>query len=417
MSTRGDHGPTIASSLFFSSLSAATNVFGLLLLMEASRDLTVGEIGVLGIAFAFASIGEPLMDFGLQQAGVRHIARDRLSAGDIMANSLGLKSLSAVMMFVVLSGIAWWWYPDAALPSMVMLVSVVIRSSLLTVRGVFQGLELFGHDAVVMFADRALMLVGGVAALRMGFGVTGLAASFVVTRSVALALALWLTARQVDRVRPAADLAMWRQLCVASLPLGLFMMVLTVYNYIDVLLLRSLTNEREVGLYYNAYRVYEAITYGAAVIWTVVTPRFAALWATDPAAHARLARRALAGSFALGLAMTPCVWSFAATGLGLFFGPAYREAAGALAILALGLGLVFAIWILHALALSTFRSRLMVTATVISLGVNVGVNLWLTPTWHRDGAAAATVAGEAVAFTLLAWGLRDVLVGRAPARP
>jgi O-antigen/teichoic acid export membrane protein len=404
-----------ARNLLFSGISAATNVFGLLLLMEASRDLTLDDMGVLGIAFAFAAIGEPLMDLGIQQASVRHIARDRSTAGDILANSLPLKTLTAVAMFAVLSGVALWWYPAAAPASMLMLVSVVIRSYLLTIRGLLQGLEEFRHDAAVMFADRVLMFGGGVVALRLGYGVTGLAGSFIATRSLALGLAFWLTRPHVGRLRVAYDFPLWRELRDNALPLGLFMMVLTVYNYVDVLILGALTSEQEVGLYHNAYRVYEAVTYGAAIVWTVLTPRFAALWATDRAAHARLARLAVVGSAALGIGITPFVWWLAPTGLALIFGPAYGAASGSLRILAGGLGFVFVIWMLHSLAMSTFNARLLLTATLISLAVNVGVNLWLIPSWHRDGAAAATVAGEAVAFGVLAWGLRGVLFRRAAA--
>ena len=68
-------------NLFFSAISAGSNVFALLLLMYAAHVLSLPQMGVLGVAFAFAAIGEPLMDFGVHQASIRHIALDRSSAG------------------------------------------------------------------------------------------------------------------------------------------------------------------------------------------------------------------------------------------------------------------------------------------------------------------------------------------------
>ena len=62
------------------------------------------------------------------------------------------------------------------------------------------------------------------------------------------------------------------------------------------------------------------------------------------------------------------------------------------------------------------RARLLFRATALSLMVNVGLNLWLIPMWHRDGAALATVGGEVVALVTLLWGLRRVLFSNA-ARP
>lgn len=409
MSTRR----TFIQNLFFSAVSAGSNVFSLLLLMYAAHRLSLGEMDVLGVAFAFAAIGEPLMDFGVHQASIRHIALDRSSAGRILANSLPMKALSGLAMFVVLSGVALWRYPEAAPAAILMLLSAAIRSYLLTIRGVLQGLEHFAHDAAVMMADRVLMLAGGALALWLGYGVTGLALSFVVTRSVAFIFALILTHQHVGGVRLEFDFTLWRELRDQALPLGLFLMVLNVYNYVDVLLLAELaTSESQVALYHNAYRVYEALTMASMILVSVLTPRFAALWASDRDAHARLARRGLGASVLLGVTITPVAWGLAPTVLSLVFGPDYAHGMWALRILSLGFGLICAIWVLHALAMSTFNSRLLITTTVVSLVANVGLNLLLIPRWQRDGAATATVISEGVGVAMLVWGLRAVLFRR-----
>ena len=108
-------------------------------------------------------------------------------------------------------------------------------------------------------------------------------------------------------------------------------------------------------------------------------------------------------------------WVAAPWAISVLFTPEYLEGVRALRILSAGLPLVFAIWILHAVAMSVFNARLLLQTTLVSLGVNVGLNLWLIPTWHRDGAAAATVGGEAVALVMLLWGLRQTLFGDARA--
>lgn len=398
-------------NLLFSGLSAGSNAFALLLLMYASRPgrLSVDEMGVMGLGFAFAAIGEPLMDFGLQQASLRHIARDKTAAGDVLASSLPLKAVSGAAMLAILSGVAFWRFPAAAPVAVVMLAAAAIRSYILTIRGVLQGLERFGHEAGVMLVDRALMLAGGVLALRLGYGVMGLALSFVLTRSITLGVGWRLTRVHVSASGNAFDVRLWRELGSAALPLGMFGMVLSVYNYVDVLILGALAGEREVGLYHNAYRIYEALTYAAGALVAVLTPRFAALWVTDRAAHGRLARLGLAGALLLSLVIAPLAWVLAPTVLAGFYGAEYAEATRALRILCAGLGLIFAIWVLHALAISAVRSQLLLTTTLACLVVNVALNYLLIPLWHRDGAAVATVGGEVVGVVMLAWGLRDVL--------
>jgi O-antigen/teichoic acid export membrane protein len=278
------------------------------------------------------------------------------------------------------------------------------------------GLEHFRHEAALMFADRVLMLAGGVTALALHTGVPGIAASFVVTRLAALLVGLALAQRHVGAIALAKDMPLWRELRDQALPLGAFSLVLTVYSYVDVLLLPRFHAHPDaatwdVGIYGASYRLYEGVTYATSILWTVLTPRYAALWKTDRAAHAQLARRGAGGACLLGAAAAAVVWLVGARAL-LIFGPDYAEGARALRVLACGLPLVFAIWILHSIAMSAFRTSLMLAATIASFVVNVGANAWLIPLWNRDGAAVATVIGEAVAALWLIVGLRRELAGR-----
>lgn len=405
----------LAENLIFSALSAASNGLAFLLLIVAAHFLTTDEMGVLGTAFAFAAIGEPLMDFGLHQVSIRHIARDRASARDILGASIPMKAASGLVMWLGLSGIALAWYTEAATASILMLGSAIIRSYLLTIRGVLQGLEHFRHDAVVMFADRAFMLVGGVVALWLGGGVSGLAVSFIVTRILALMIALILATRHVRAVALNFDTAFWRELRDHAVPVGAFLMVLSAYNYIDQLLLARWSGTWDEGVYANVYRIYEALTYGSGVLSAVLTPRLSALWQDNRQAHQRLARFGVFGAALAGALIGAIAWVAAPWIVHLAYPmPAYQEGVRALRVLCSGLGLVFAIWILHTMAMSMYDARLLLRSTLVGLFANIAFNVWLIPHWHRDGAAVATVAGEAVVLVLLVWGLRRVLFG-APA--
>jgi O-antigen/teichoic acid export membrane protein len=297
-----------------------------------------------------------------------------------------------------------------------MLAGSMLRSYVMTVRGVLQGLEQFGHDAAIEFGDRALMLIFGATAVWMGAGVVGLSAACLASRAVSLVWAVAVAHRHVGAPTPAFDYARWRELGQLAVPLGAFLMVVTVFSYIDGLILDALKPDtNELALYANAYRLYEATTYASSILAAVLTPRLARAWAHDRAAHAALARRGVAGAMGLAVVVAAAVWLLASWTLGLLFGDPYRDAAPALRILAAGLPLVFAIWILHAIALSRFDQRLLLVATIAGGVVNVILNFALIPAYGRDGAALATAAGETVAMAVLVWGLRDILFGRRPA--
>jgi O-antigen/teichoic acid export membrane protein len=180
---------------------------------------------------------------------------------------------------------------------------------------------------------------------------------------------------------------------------------------VDVLILEALRpNARELARYVNAYRLYEALTYASGVLAAVLTPQFASAWARDRALHSRLARRSVAGAAVLAVVIAAVAWRMSGWGLEFLFGAEYRPAATSLHILLLGLPLVFTIWILLALALSVFDQRLLLQATIAGAFVNLAVNIAAIPSLGRDGAALATVAGEAVAMAMLVWGLRRLFL-------
>jgi len=406
----------VKKNLIYSTVSAASAGLLLVLSILIANVLHQDGWGNFRFALSLAMIGEALMDFGIHQITIRSIARDHREAPVLFRNSLALKALPGAGMFVLLSVVAFVLRPEAdiRLASVLMLASAVGRSYLLTVRGVLQGLERFGDDSLVVVADRLVVLLFGAAALWLGMGLVGVAAAFLLARAVAVAGALAIAHRHVGAARPEFDTALWRELQRRAMPLGAFLIVLNLYSYIDSIILRSLASARETGLYGSAYTVYEGLTYATAILSAVITPRLSNLWSTDRPAHRQLVHRSLAASAGLALALTVVAWMAAPTVLRIF-GPDGPAATQSLRILAAGLVFVFAIWILHAVAISVFEERWLFRTTVVGSVFNIALNLYLIPLYGRDGAAAATVLGELLSMLVLLWALRRAIWTRVDA--
>src|SRR5688572_27483548 len=139
-------------NLFFSAISAGSAVLLLLLSILITNVLGQSGWGDFSFVLSLALIGEALMDFGIHQVTIRSIARERGRASELFRNSLALKALPGILMFLALATFAFWRTPDAdlRLASVLMLASAVLRSYLLTVRGVLQGLEHFADDSLVV---------------------------------------------------------------------------------------------------------------------------------------------------------------------------------------------------------------------------------------------------------------------------
>lgn len=397
----------LARNLLFATASSGSAVLVLAVLVLAGRRLGEAVFGQFSFALALATVGESVMDWGLHQVAIRAVAREGTSASAVFRNSIALKFGPSVAMVIALTlvGAAIRSEPDVRAAVALLAVSAAMRSYLLTVRGVLQGLEHFSWDAVIMALDRTFLLVASAVVLFAGGRLIALGWAFVAARTLALAIAFLIARRHVGSLRPMFDTAYWQDLGQQALPLGAFLIMLNLYSYVDTLMLSVMRTDAETGLYNAAYRIFEGVTYAAAVLSAVLTPRLSAEFVQQRARFVWLARLGLVVSASIAAVLAIGTALLAAFGLRLLFGAPYVEATRALQILAIGLVVVFPVWILQAIAIATSSEAVLLRTTAIGIAVNVGANLVLIPSAGRQGAAIATVLGETVSFLLLLRGL------------
>ena len=395
------------TNMAYAGVSAASAGLLLILFVVAGRFLGEVEFGKFSFALMLGTIFETLMDFGFHQVIIREVARDRARARDLLGHTLGIKllwaggGLAALLVTATVLRSEW----DVRVACYVIGGSLVMRSYMLTIRGVLQGLERFGWDSFVVLADRVILVVCGSAALVAGTGLRGLTIAFVIARALALVVAGSLTRVQLGGIGMQFDRDVWRELHRSALPLGFFLVVLNLYSYIDSVMLGVMRGDAETGVYAAAYKTYEGFSYAPSIIAAVLTPRLSRLFVIDRPAHRRLALIGVAASVVLAALVATPGYVFAAPLITLLFGPQFAPAAVPFRILCVGLPFVFAIWILHATVISVDKARLLVKAAVTGLVVNVAINFWAIPRSGALGSALATVIGEAVSMTVLIVGL------------
>jgi O-antigen/teichoic acid export membrane protein len=398
---------TMVASMAYASASAASAGLLLALFILSGRMLGEADFGKFSFALLLGTVFETVMDFGLHQVTIREVARDRSRARDLLHHTLGLKllwTLAGLLAIVVAATVLrkeW----DVRIACYLIGGSTVARSFTFTIRGVLQGLERFGWDSIVVLIDRLMLLLCGAIALLAGTGLRGLTIAFVLARAGALVLAAWLTHAQLGGVGFRFTRTVLADLQRSALPLGFFLIVLNLYSYIDGVMLGVVRGDAETGVYSAAYKVYEGLSYLPSVIASVLTPRLSSLYPVDRIAHRRLALGGIGGSAALAVFVGAVSYLLAGPLLVLLFGAPFLPSAAPFRILSLGLPFVFAIWVLHATAISVNKERLLLKAAIVGLVVNLGTNAYAIPHLGANGAALATVVGEFVSMLVLIAGL------------
>jgi O-antigen/teichoic acid export membrane protein len=387
----------------FATVTAGSAALLLVLLMVAGRLLGPADYGRFSFALTLTTIIETIMDLGLSQVTARAVARRKEAAAQLFRHALGLKLVwvaGGLLLLIVITPIL---RSDPVVIRLCYLlgISAAVRSYLLTARGLFQGLDRFDLEAVAVVADRLLLLILGAAALRAGYGLTGLALAFVAARLLMLFVVGALVRSTVGGARPQFDSEAWRELQASALTLGFFMLALNMYTYIDTVILGVMRSNAETGWYSAAYRIYEGLTYAPSVLAAVLTPRLSFLFLHDRSGHRGLMMRGLAASAALGLVLGGVALWAAPAIVTIVFGESYEPAVAPLRVLAGGSLFVFSTWILHAAAISINLDRRLFVTTAIGLSANVALNILFIPPWGIRGAAWATVLAEAMTVALL----------------
>jgi len=387
----------------YATVTAGSAVMLVALTMIAGRFLPASEYGKFSFAIALATIIETLMDTGLGPVTVRTIARDGAGAGPFFRHVLGLKIAWGVVGMAALLLVAPLLRSDPTVIRACYLlgVSSAIRSYVLSARGLLQGLNRFDLEALTVIADRGLLLVLGTVTLVAGFGLLGLSIAFVVARLLMFAVVTVIVRRVTGSARPTYDRAVWVELQTAALTLGFFLITLTLYTYIDTVILGIMRTDAETGWYAASYRVYEGLMYAPSAFATVLTPRFSQMFIDDRHGLRSLFRRSLLGSAATALLVGGAAVLLAHPMMMLFYGGAYEPAVAPLQVLAGGSIFVFCTWILHSAAIAINLDRRLVVTTAIGLAANIALNILFIPRQGISGAAWATVIAEALTVTLL----------------
>jgi O-antigen/teichoic acid export membrane protein len=387
----------------YATVTAGSAVMLVALTMIAGRFLPASEYGKFSFAIALATIVETLMDIGLGPVTVRTVARDGDGAGTLFRHVLGLKIAWGALGLVVLLLAAPILRRDPTVihACSLMGISSAIRSYVLSARGLLQGLNRFDLETVTVVADRGLLLLLGTLVLAAGYGLFGLSVAFVVARLLMFVVVTVIVKRVTGSAVPTYDRAVWIELQTAALPLGFFLITLTLYTYIDTVILGIMRTDAETGWYAASYRVYEGLMYAPSAFATVLTPRFSQMFVADPAGLRSLFRRSLLASALAAVVIGGFGVYLARPMLLLFYGAAYEAAVPPLQVLAGGSIFVFCTWILHAAAISTNLDRRLVGTTAIGLFTNIALNILFIPPLGITGAAWATVIAEAVTVILL----------------
>jgi O-antigen/teichoic acid export membrane protein len=305
-----------------------------------SHRLSTAQLGGFSLLMnAFFMVQTvPLLGMGLPL--IRRIAARPQVAARESSNSFFFSLPVAVLIggALALTGI---WYADGALrwPFALLGLSMLPSSWTVVAECVLVGREKMRGIAYVNLLEALGRLIGGIVAVSLGSGLTGLFAVFLCLRVCAALLYLcnpllpvpsWRLVHGRVMLRYRRQLATYLSIEVVS----------SVHARIDIILLSWLLSLREVGIYAAATRLSDAAVMVPTMAAIVLLPTQSRLFESDRAAFVRLFERAVRWYLIAGFAAALAVVALAPFIVHLIYAPNLAQAASILQILILGASLM-----------------------------------------------------------------------------
>lgn len=375
---------------------------GLASSMILARYLDVEGFGAFNYVFAFMYLFLSLNDLGVNTIVVREVSKAPERAAAIVGAAIALRLVIAIAVLAIAWAAIWLWPMDDALRVPLSLFALVLPLNALNVPGtIFQTAMRFDLNAVATIVWRVSGLVLIIAAVLAGFGLLAVLGALLISDVIGLSTIV-LLARRLVRFRPHVDRAIWRLLLRSTIPVGAALLLTSVVNRIDFLMLERMVSIEAVGLYSAAYRITNLLEKFPLFVMATVYPIMSQLASADPVRLKHVYRRTVSHFAAFGIPLGIAV-TFAAPHLtALAFGEEYRAAGGALRYLVWS-----TVWLYLALAggnllISVGRSVDSLIALALGTALNVGLNLLLIPSRGIEGAAIATAATYALVLVMTA---------------
>lgn len=184
-----------------------------------------------------------------------------------------------------------------------------------------------------------------------------------------------------------------------------------IYMNSDTTLLGIMKDNRAVGLYSVAVKIYTIVKQVFNAVIATTIPRLSYLNKNDPEEFKKLIKNMLSIAVFFTVPSTVGIYLLRNEIITLISGKNYIEASTTLAVL--GFAIFFAVManiLANGLLICLGRERYVVKATLISAIANVLLNFIFIPLFSQNGAAITTLIAEIIVFSIAMYHGRDYLL-------
>jgi O-antigen/teichoic acid export membrane protein len=367
-----------------------------------ARYLGVTGFGLLSTAIAFTGVFAPFTSLGLITLATREVARDKSLASKYLGNLIIIEIALASGTFCLIALAAYVLrYPQETITLIYILALSVVCAGFTSVfYSLFQAFERMEYQSIGQILNAVATFVIVIWGITAGLGVVWFAFAYFVSSLAVTIYCLTVYSTKFSLPHVEIDLKFWKGIFPEALPFALTGLFITIYFYIDSVLLSVMKGAEAVGLYNAPYRLIMLLVVFPTIVSTAIFPAMSRFHGTAKDTFRLIYKRYFKYlaivSVPLGIGTTLLAGQI----ITLIFGVAYGNSAIALQILIWATVFIF----LAAAFLRVFetsnRQVIVTKITAVGMVENVTLDLLLIPRLSYVGPSIATAATELTVLLL-----------------
>ncbi len=383
---------------------SVSRIISLILLFLAYLLLTsyLGpyRYGQFQFVLSYVTLFGVVIDFGIQQYIIKKVSEDRSQAKKYFHNFLAVELLMVVIVYGAMVAVARINGYDPVVIKAITVAGLGVAIHGLTypflaIITVFYDLK---KAAFLNFLSSAINVAMILITIKVGGGIVMLTFQQLIYATLAVVIYYHFVKKHIGKPEilhglRTLDKKLIKTILIAALPFALLVGFSTVYNRIDVVLIKQILGYTQTGLYSAAYKFYDLLAFFPAVVSHTLYPLFSSLMAEGKLGEIRtILERYLRfmAALALPIGMGGMLLSKQIIGI---LSPEFTSAATVLAILVWAPSILFMYIVVNSLVISQLTKWAMVI-TGVNVLVNIVGNIILLPRIGIEGAAIMTLVSE-----------------------
>ncbi len=393
---------TILKNTFWLTLSEvfSKGLFAVLAIFIA-RYLGAEGFGKFSFVFGFVILFSIVADFGLVTMTIREVARDVVLARKYISNILAIKLILGVITIAIIIIAFSFLNKTSEIRTLIIWAGiwVVVQSFVQFFQSIFRAFEKMEYEAFSKIIYSVVLFGIVFFAMYSRFGIGALIKSYIIASLISFFITLFLIKKKFVEFKIEVDLSFWRSLLSRAWPFAFFMIFSVIYFQISTVMLSVMVGDIATGLYSVAFNSVAVFLLLAEIVANSILPALSKSFGKD-GVFKRLLKKLFWALLDIGLFLAVILFFTAPFFIKLIYGGQFAGAIAAFQVMVWILPIRFMNYLFGVSLIAANLQKKRLNAVIVCALFNVLANLILIPIFSFMGAAVATLATEAVLFSL-----------------